>query len=587
MFKPIFYSLVLPLAIALVGCSDNNEVINMEKNGPKPTMDLHITPQEGLVYGEKVNVSGLMTDERNLEQYVITITNSAGDTLVRKQQSLLGQSFNVNTDLLVSLPKNAKTENLKLRVRLDNSRNGEAVEEFDINNVSAPTFDQLYLFLSTGEVYPLVKNGDEFSVADDIFFPANTKGIVASTPDNSGMYWGVSNGEITAMAKDSIVIGADIDASFKVAFNPVTFELTKGEKHFWAPLSDSERFYILGTISGHWKDGEITEPKNKMAMKGFGYEGAQYFTWTAPDGDDPEVGMWGSTSSGVFRLKQPSTGKYILWDGKNIVMSNTDDKSKSFPVTDKGNFTIRAEFEKGVCTMVKVSGSGKSLTFSNGKVSVNGQEMQSSITLNGQQLNMKQGNNYVYEGVLNLKEGQKISAPFSLASFKGSTDLFDGVGNETWTLKTASDKYYIRLDLFNGEFYACPLSAYPQFIYLDGWSLAPREDANDIVWNAEKVIPLARTAAGTYEGTFYNFGWGGDVAFYVTHPRSGKSLRLPNAAFNSKFTNAGSGPGSFRIPSTAGYYKVVIDLKEGIEIKPNDEVVKKGSAPFTLDYIAK
>lgn len=31
MFKPIFYSLVLPLAIALVGCSDNNEVINMEK----------------------------------------------------------------------------------------------------------------------------------------------------------------------------------------------------------------------------------------------------------------------------------------------------------------------------------------------------------------------------------------------------------------------------------------------------------------------------------------------------------------------------------------------------------------------------
>ena len=62
----------------------------------------------------------------------------------------------------------------------------------------------------------------------------------------------------------------------------------------------------------------------------------------------------------------------------------------------------------------------------------------------------------------------------------------------------------------------------------------------------------------------------------VTHPRSGKSLRLPNAAFNSTF-----------IPSAAGYYKVVIDLKEGIEIKPNDEVVKKGSTPFTLEYIAK
>ena len=212
-------------------------------------------------------------------------------------------------------------------------------------------------------------------------------------------------------------------------------------------------------------------------------------------------------------MKQPSTGNYILWDGKNIVMSKTDDKNKSFPVTDKGHFTIRAEFEKGVCTTVKISGDGKSLTFANGKVTVNGQEMQAAITVNGQKLNIKPGNNYVYEGMLNMKKGQTISAPFSLAPFKGSTDLFDGVGNDKWTLRTANDKYYTRLDLFNGEFYACPTSAYPQFIYMDGWSLAPREDATDIVWNAEKVIPLARTDKGTYEGTFYNFGWGGDVAF--------------------------------------------------------------------------
>ncbi|EEX52917.1 hypothetical protein HMPREF6745_1650 [Prevotella sp. oral taxon 472 str. F0295] len=587
MFKPIYCAFVLPLAFALVGCSDNDNAISMEKNGPKPAMELQVTPQDGLLYGDKVNVSGLMTDERNLEQYVMTITNGAGDTLVRKQQSLLGDTFHVNTDLLVALPKNAKTENLKLQVRLDNTRNGELVQTFDLTNVSAPVFTNLYLFLSTGEMYPLTKNGDEFSVADDIFFPANTKGIVAATPDNSGIYWGMKDGEITTMAKDSIVIGADVDASFKVSFNPVTFELTKGEKHFWAPLGDAENYYILGTISGHWKDGEIKEPKAKMAMKGFGYEGAQYFTWTAPEGEDPEVGMWGSTAPGAFRLKQPSTGNYILWDGKNIVMSKTDDKNKSFPVTDKGHFTIRAEFEKGVCTMVKISGDGKSLTFANGKVTVNGQEMQSTITLNGQKLNIKSGNSYVYEGVLDMKKGQTISAPFSLASFKGSTDLFDGVGNDTWTLKTASDKYYTRIDLFNGEFYACPTSAYPQFIYMDGWSLAPREDATDIVWNAEKVIPLARTDKGTYEGTFYNFGWGGDVAFYVTYPRSGKSLRLPSAAFNTTYANTGNGPGSFNIPKEAGYYKVVIDLKDGIEITAKDEVVRKGSTPFTLEYVAK
>jgi len=587
MFKPIYCTLVLPLAFALAACSDDNNAESTEKNGPKPAMQLQVTPQDGLIYGEKVNVSGQMTDERNLEQYVMTITNAAGDTLVRKQQSLLGKTFNVNTDLLVALPKNAKTENLKLQVRLDNTRNGELVQTFDLNNVAPPTFSELYLFLSTGEVYPLTKDGDVFTVADDIFFPANTKGIVAATPDNSGIYWGEKDGEITTMAKDSIVIGADVDASFKVSFNPVTFELSKGEKHFWAPLAASESYYILGTISGHWQDGEIKEPKAKMAMKGFGYEDAQYYTWTAPEGEDPEVGMWGSTAPGTFRLKQPSTGNYILWDGKNIVMSKTDDKQKGFPVTDKGHFTIRAEFEKGICTVVKVSGDGKSLTFANGKVTVNGQQMQPAIALNGQTLNIKSGNNYVYEGMMEMKKGQTVSAAFSLASFKGNPDLFDGVGNDTWTLRTADARYYVRMDLFNGEFYACPTSAYPQFIYLDGWSLALREDATDIVWNAEKVIPLARTDKGTYEATFYNFGWGGDVAFYVTYPRGGKALRLPNKAFNTPYANPGGGPGSFTIPSGAGYYKVVMDLKDGIEIMPNDEVKAKGSTPFTLEYVAK
>ena len=68
MFKPIYCAFVLPLAFALVGCSDNDNAISMEKNGPKPAMELQVTPQDGLLYGDKVNVLGLMTDERNLEQ---------------------------------------------------------------------------------------------------------------------------------------------------------------------------------------------------------------------------------------------------------------------------------------------------------------------------------------------------------------------------------------------------------------------------------------------------------------------------------------------------------------------------------------
>ena len=55
MFKPIYCAFVLPLAFALVGCSDNDNAISTEKNGPKPAMELQVTPQDGLLYGDKVN----------------------------------------------------------------------------------------------------------------------------------------------------------------------------------------------------------------------------------------------------------------------------------------------------------------------------------------------------------------------------------------------------------------------------------------------------------------------------------------------------------------------------------------------------
>ena len=91
MFKSIYCAFVLPLAFALVGCSDNDNAISTEKNGPKPAMELQVTPQDGLLYGDKVNVSGLMTDERNLEQYVITITTkSVGRHVPRKYRPTCG-----------------------------------------------------------------------------------------------------------------------------------------------------------------------------------------------------------------------------------------------------------------------------------------------------------------------------------------------------------------------------------------------------------------------------------------------------------------------------------------------------------------
>lgn len=579
------YFLITAFAIQCVaGCSDDNNISN-EKNGPKPAMDIVVSPQSGLHYGDNINVSGLMTDEINLEQYVLTLLDSKGDTLVIKQQNLLGQSFNIDDNIRIPLPKNASLDNLTLKVKLDNMRKGELVQAFDLPAVDVPTFPVLYLILSNGQILDLIKNGDVYVTPTENVFPANVKAIVSTTTSKNGVYWGMENGEIACMAKDSIVIGNDVEASFTVSFNPVTFEFSTGEKHIWAPLAESDCYYILGSISGHWQDGEITDKRKKMAMKGFESGNKRYYTWTAPDGDDPEVGMWGSTAAGVFRLIRGDAGEYILWDGKMIVQSNTDDKNKSFPITAGGPFTIKINFEDDLCKSIEVTGGGKSISFSNNRVVVNGSVAGEAIEFCGKNLALKSGTDYIYEGTVALREKQAITAALDLSGFTANPDLFNGGGNRSWTLKAMSDNYLIRMDVFSGAFYACPTSAYPNVLYMDGWSWAPTSTSNAVTWNTANVLPLVRTSKGTYEATFYNFGWGGDVAFYVTYPSSGTPIRLPKTNVNSAYINTSGGDGSFLIPSSAGMYKVITDLKEGINIGPGGTVTPKGSSQFTLDYV--
>lgn len=584
MLKELYFLMMVFTTLLCISCSDDENVVSNEKNGPKPNMNLVISPQEGLNYGDKVNISGPMTDKKNLDEYNIYLMDSKGDTLATKNQMLLGQSFNMNDYLQIPLPKNASPDNLSLGVKLDNTRNGEMVQTFNLIKVGVPSFGTLHLILSNGQIIDLVKNGDIYESPVENVFPANIKGIISTTTSKNGIYWGSSNGEVASMAKDSIVVGGDTEASFTVAFNPITFEFSTGERHIWSPIDAADCYYILGTISGDWRDGEITTERQKMKMSGFESGSEKYYTWTPPEGDNPETGMWGSTAAGVFRLKKGSTNEYILWDGKNIIQSQTDDKSKSFPLTIGGPFTIKTYFTNGQCASVQVAGNGKSIIFSNHQVIVNGNPIVSTATFAGSSLPLKEGTSYIYEGRIPLTQGQSITSAFDLTNFLTNSDLFNGAGNSSWTLKTGSDTYIIRMDAFSGAFYACPTSAYPNAIYMDGWSWGPTSSSNAVVWDFSNILPLARTSGGTYEATFYDFGWGGDVAFYVTYPSNGNAIRLPIANFNSSYLNPSNGDTSFKIPSAAGYYKVVIDLKNGINISSAGTVTPKGNAKFTLNY---
>lgn len=584
MFKKISYLVLATAMLCVMGCSDNDDkFVSKDKTGPKPEMDLMVVP-DNYKYGDKIDITGLLTDERNLEHYELLLLNSKGDTLTTKYQMLLGKQFSMDDNIQIPLPKNASTDDLLLVAKLDNTRNGEAVETFTIPSVSTPTFETLNLILGNGNVIELTKQGEVFTTSNEQLFPAKVKGIISTTTSKNGIYWGTQNGEIASMTNDSITIGGDVESSFTVSFNPKTFELSFGERHVWKSLPTTDCYYILGTISGHWQDGEITTEKTKMRMHGYESKNDTYYTWTAPEGDNPEVGMWGQTAAGNFRLKQGGHNGYILWDGHKLVQSATDDASKSFHLTAGGAFTIKANLTSGTCTSVEITGSGKSLVFANDKVTVNGMVATPAIGFCGQQLHLKAGESYIYEGTMTLQKGQKITSDFDLSGYTCNPDLFNGGGNATWTLKGNSGAYYVRMDIFSGAFYACPVGGYPDVLYMDGWSWAPTKNSTAVVWSDENVLPVVHTTGNRYEGTFYNFGWGGDVAFYVVHPSTGHKYRLPNSFFPAPVR---TGTDGFLIPTSAGKYKVVIDLKDGINVAADGVVSPKGNSHFTMDFVAE
>ena len=119
-----------------------------------------ISPQSGLSYGDKVSLTGTLTDEKNLKMYTILLKDGNETELYRKEQMLLGQSFQMNETFSIPLPKNAEIGDFKVEMILENSRNGKAIQSFDLTSLQVPTFNKLYLLLGNKSVVELLPNGD-------------------------------------------------------------------------------------------------------------------------------------------------------------------------------------------------------------------------------------------------------------------------------------------------------------------------------------------------------------------------------------------------------------------------------------------
>ncbi len=528
--------------------------------GKAKITNLAINPQSSLKFGDVVTLTGNFTDEIGLKSYTVTMSNSTG-VIFEATKMLTGTSFNLNEALTIPLPKNAVAGDMKLSVTVKNSGNLLTTEEITIAALALPTFDKLYLIINSA-VFTMNKNGNVFEFED--FIPAGGVGKIYAKADKTGLSWGLDGSNIIAMGTGDITIGKTAEEFFKISFNPVSFELVLGDAQEWNSMTES--LYILGNISGHWADGNISTEKEKMKMSGFSLGNRKMWSWTPPNtgSGSPDDDMWGNIVPGVFRFKKPGVEEYILFTSGQITAGTTNDDASSFVVTAGGPFTIKVFSDGTNITSVRLESDTRKLEYTNQGIYING-SLAGSVTFAGTALTLVPGNYFLYEGSMTLTKNQAITAQgIDLATAFCDRDVFTGSGNATWSMIQETGTYLVRIDPFLGNVYIRNEAGFPSAIYLDGWCWG-KYDADSHNWNQTTMATLYRKGTSfVYEATIYILPWGGDVAFFAapfpTNPDASK-MEIYSKYFEG-VTMAGNGL-LLPVPAEAAYYKVAVDLKDG------------------------
>lgn len=63
--------ILISLLISLHSCDDDNNSIVAD--GSKPNAEIVVTPQTNIKYGDKLYITGSLTDTRNLEKYIVSL----------------------------------------------------------------------------------------------------------------------------------------------------------------------------------------------------------------------------------------------------------------------------------------------------------------------------------------------------------------------------------------------------------------------------------------------------------------------------------------------------------------------------------
>jgi len=550
---------------------------------------LAINPQASLKYGDVVTLSGTFSDDTGLKSYTVTMSNTGG-VIFEETKMLTGKTFNLSEALTIPLPKNAVAGDMKFSVTVKNSANLLITQEITIAALALPTIDNLYLVINN-TVYPMTKNGNFFELED--FIPAASVGKIYAKSDKTGLSWGLDGQSIIAMGSGDITFGKQTEEYFKISFNPISFDLVLGDAQQWNAMSES--LYILGNISGHWADGNISTEKEKMKMSGFSLGSRKMWSWTPPNTGtgSPDDDMWGNIVAGVFRFKKAGVEQYVLFSSGQITEGTTNDEASSFVVTAGGPFTFKVFSDGTNVTKVRLESDTRKLEYTNEGIYINGNLAGSSMTFAGSALSLVPGNYYLYEGTMTLTKNQSITAQgIDLSAAFSDPDVFTGGGNATWSMIQETGSYLVRIDPFLGNVFIRQETGYPSAIYLDGWCWG-KYDADSHNWNQESMATLYRKGTtNTYEATIYILPWGGDVAFFAapfSNPDASK-MEIYSKYFDG-VTVAGNGL-LLPVPSVSAFYKVSVDLKDGFTWDmvnmdgTNYTIIPTNGKKFTVTFTA-
>jgi hypothetical protein len=595
--KTMKWLLCVAVMAVFSACSKDEPNDEPTGEGKAKIENFSISPTANLKYGDVVTLAATLSDNSGLRSYTIKVSNAAGD-LYEDTQMLTGKTFPLSTQVVIPLPPNATAGDITVSLTVKNTDNQLTSEERELKNVTLPTFTQLYVVINN-TTHEMTKVGDVFEFED--FIAAGATGKFYANADRSGAYWGLDGAAVKAMGANDITFGKTEEAFFKITFNPVSCVLNIGGNQLWSAMS-TNALYILGTISGHWEDGEITVEKTKMKMTGASLGTRKMWTWTPPNtGTGLSVDdMWGNINPGNFRFKKSGVEEYILYADNQITIG-PDNKANSFVAPAGGSgFTIRIMADGDEITSVKIFDATRNLEYLNGKILVNGVEVVPNITFAGTSLTLKPGSSFVHEGTLTLTKEQSITATgINLASVFADPDVFTGSGNATWKFIQESSSYYITVDQFNNHIYIREETGYPKAIYMDGWGWKkhpadPRPD-----WNVPTALTLYQKAGTTnvFEATFYIYPWGGDFNLFAYPPHTedgGKTI-----FFAEDFTGidqAMSDRPNMKFPASitaAGYYKLSVNLQDGFDVDkttPHAEfytVTPKNGKKFTAVFTAQ